>query len=362
MLLDIAGYYARNSADTYTSVAPSRLLDTRNGTGVPVGPVGAGGTLDLQIEGAGSLPASGIDSVVLNVTAVNATKGTYVSVFPTGFANGPLSSSLNVSPNRAVANLVISKVAAGGDVTLYNSVGSVDLLADVQGYYTSGAGQTFVPVPPVRVLDTRPAGALGANSAGTFLVAADQSRPATVVLNLTGVGPTANTYLSLFPTNVSIGVGKTSSTLNIGPRAVRANLAQTAVVPSGEPAEQVYNSVGAINVLADIGGYFSSEPELLPQTSVTLTAPSTASVGTFVDFTADATAAGPAVSTLAPGAHVTFVEAGVGVLGSATILSNGSATFSTSSLALGSHTVYAVVAAHDGIAGSTSAPVTITIS
>ena len=80
-------------------------------------------------------------------------------------------------------------------------------------------------------------------------------------------------------------------------------------------------------------------------------------------FSANAQAGGPTVASLAPGARVTFVEVGsVGVLGSGIIAGDGSASFSTNSLSVGTHTVYAVVAAHDGIAGSTSAPVTVTVT
>jgi hypothetical protein len=59
---------------------------------------------------------------------------------------------------------------------------------------------------------------------------------------------------------------------------------------------------------------------------------------------------------------VVFVEPGVGMLGTGSIAGDGSAHLSTTTLAVGSHTIYAVVAAHDGIAGSTSAPVTVTVS
>ena len=36
-----------------------------------------------------------------------------------------------------VANLTILKVGTGGEVQLYNSVGSVNLVIDVVGYFTS---------------------------------------------------------------------------------------------------------------------------------------------------------------------------------------------------------------------------------
>ncbi len=365
VLVDLEGYYVSGSGDLYTALPPARVLDTRNGTGTVVGQVGQSGTVDLHVAGAGGVPSSGVDAVVLNVTAANATASTFASVFPTGFAGGSSTSSLNVVPHTAVANLVITKVSSSGDVTLFNAAGSVDLLADVEGYYSTGGALSLVPVPPVRVLDTRSGFPLGPGAAGTgtFLFGANESRPGAVILNLTGDAPSASTFLSLFPVNVSIAVGRTSSTLNLNAHSVRANLAQVAVVPTGAPFEQVYNSVGSIDVLADIGGYFSAQPVRLPQTTVTLSGPATAASGTGFAFTANASAGGPAVATLAPGARVVFVDASTaGTLGSGIIAADGSATLPVSGLTIGAHTVYAVVAGIDGIEGSTSAPFTVTIT
>jgi hypothetical protein len=359
--VDLAGYYARDAGDLYTPVNPGRILDTRSGTGVAAGRVGPGGTITLHVEGAGGLPASGVDAVTMNVTAVNASASTHVSAFPAGFAGGALSSNLNVAPAKAVANMVITKVSAGGDVQFQNAFGSVDLIADVQGYYATGGGFSLAPVPPVRILDTRPGG-LGADSSGAFLVAAAGSRARAVVLNLTGVSPTAATFLSLFPFNVAVAVGRTSSSLNLDAHAVRANLTTTAIAAADPLTEVVYNRAGSIAVLADVAGYFSGQATRLAQTSVTLSAPATAAAGAGVTFSSVATTSGPSVVSLAPGATVTFVEAGVMVLGSGVVAADGTVHLSTSWSAPGTHSVYAVVDAHDGIAGSTSAPVTVTIT
>jgi len=355
--VDLAGYYTRTPSDLYTAVKPSRILDTRSGTGVAAGQVGPGQTITLHLTG--SLASA--DAVTLNVTAVNASAATHVSVFPAGFAGGAASSNLNVAPAHAVANLVITKVS-GGAVQFLNAFGNVDLVADVEGYYSTGSGGlTLSPVSPVRILDTRPSG-LGPDSAATFVVAAAGSRAQAVLLNLTGVSPTAGTFLSLFPFSVPVAVGRLTSSLNIDANAVRANLTTTTIDAADPLTERVYNRAGTIAVLADVCGYFSGQTNRLPQTSVTESGPTAAAFGASVAFSASATTSGPSVFSLAPGATVTFVEPGVGVLGTVPVASDGSAGFSTSSLSVGTHTVYAVVAAHDGISGSTSTPVTVTVS
>ena len=54
---------------TFHPLTPQRILDTRTGLGAPGARLGPGGTLSLQVAGAGGVPASGARAVVLNMTA-----------------------------------------------------------------------------------------------------------------------------------------------------------------------------------------------------------------------------------------------------------------------------------------------------
>ena len=134
----------------FTAVSPVRVLDTRVGVGAPRAKVVAGGAVTLAVPG---LPA-GATAVTLNVTATNVSGSGFVSVYPAGSAR-PGVSNLNVRPGVTVPNLVTVALGAGNAVTLYSSAGSLDLLADLAGYFTAGAGAGFTAVSPVRVLDTR---------------------------------------------------------------------------------------------------------------------------------------------------------------------------------------------------------------
>ena len=119
----------------FTSLAPSRVLDTRIGNGAPAAPVASGATLRLQVTGRGGVPATGVSAVVLNVTVTRPTATGYVTVFPDGTAQ-PNASNLNFVPGQTVPNLVVVKVGTGGMVDLTNmSPGSTHLVADVAGYY-----------------------------------------------------------------------------------------------------------------------------------------------------------------------------------------------------------------------------------
>ena len=85
------------------------------------------------------MPATNVAAVVFNLTAVSPTQGSYLTAFPAG-PNQPVVSNLNVDAGVTRANQVTVPVGTGGAVSLYNAFGSLDLLADVLGYYDSTNG------------------------------------------------------------------------------------------------------------------------------------------------------------------------------------------------------------------------------
>jgi hypothetical protein len=120
--------------------------------------VAAGGTVHLQVTGRGGVPASGVAAVVLNVTVKAPTKPGYVRLYGEG-ATEPGTLNLNYVAAKTVQNLVVAPVGAFGMVNLYNnSNGTVQLIADVSGYFRSGApiaAGAFGSLAPSRLLDTR---------------------------------------------------------------------------------------------------------------------------------------------------------------------------------------------------------------
>jgi hypothetical protein len=98
-------------------------------------PRSGGHAIRLQVTGRHPVPASGVTAVVLNVTAVGATASGHVTVYPDGTAL-PVASDLNFTRGQTIPNLVIVPVTDGA-VDLYNSSGSVNLVADLAGYYVT---------------------------------------------------------------------------------------------------------------------------------------------------------------------------------------------------------------------------------
>ena len=124
---------------SYVPLTPARLVETRpgratvDGAYAGAGPMAGGATLSVTVTGRGGVPATGVGAVVLNVTAVGPSGAGYLTVWPTGAAR-PLASNLNTVAGQTVANLVIAKVGANGQVNIYNGGGATDLVVDVAGW------------------------------------------------------------------------------------------------------------------------------------------------------------------------------------------------------------------------------------
>ena len=142
LIADVQGWFKAQTeplgaVSSYNPVAPVRALDTRDGTGTGgvSGPMGSGGVVMLQVAGTNGIPADGVTAVVLNVTVTNPTgPGSFLTVYPVPGPR-PLASNLNFTANQTVANLVVARVGPTGAVALYNNVGTVHMVADVQGWF-----------------------------------------------------------------------------------------------------------------------------------------------------------------------------------------------------------------------------------
>lgn len=247
-------------ASTYSAITPTRLLDTRKGTGEPgavAAPIPGDGSISLKVVDGTLIPA-GATAVALNLTAVVTRGFGYLSAYPHG-ASVPDVSTLNFLTGQTVANLVVVKVGTGGAIDLYNgSASPIDALADVSGYFlpsqTSNPQGAYVPLPaPERALDTRPNDTL-AGGATTSLSLTDHGVPSgvsAVVLNLTAVSPAESGYLAAYAEG---GKLPATSSVNFAPKQDVANLVVVPVSAAG--GVDIYNgSHGRVDVLVDISGY-----------------------------------------------------------------------------------------------------------
>ena len=157
------GASGSSSASVLVPIAPCRLVDTRPAP-LTVGsrntPIGAGQTVTFQVTGTNgecTIPAEAT-AIASNVTTVNPTAGSYLTVFPAD-ATRPNASNLNwtpsspPTPNQVTVGL--SSTGTAGQIKLYNLTGTIDVIIDIVGYY--------IPAPSGGT--TGPTGATGTNGA-----------------------------------------------------------------------------------------------------------------------------------------------------------------------------------------------------
>ena len=223
-----ANLYQYLSLASYVPLSPFRILDTRaTGGGGALGP---GAIRFVQVSGVGPTPVpDDATAFVLNITEVN---GTAVELADRLFAR-PEQQAERIEPELRGPHRHRQPCDCshpqGGAIDIYNALGTVNVLVDVEGYFEPQASTDyeglFHPIAPFRVCDTRlssptpfcsahgamgPEMAMAVNVTGASQIPTDGTA-GSVVVNLTGVAGSAATYLSLFPTDSSGGCQYTGS-------------------------------------------------------------------------------------------------------------------------------------------------------
>jgi RHS repeat-associated protein len=267
VIVDVQGYYDNTTGPAgsyFNPVSPSRILDTRYGTGTctpSCSTIPAWNAISVQAGGTGGVPPTGATAVAVNVTVVNPPAAGYLTLWAATDTQ-PSTSNLNYNAGNILSELVVVKLGTGtnGMISIYSGASNADVVVDVQGWYGSTGTNAFNTVPPVRVLDTRtclsPCGRLGAGATLDVQIGGQNNIPtnATVaVVNLTVVNPTAAGYLTAYQTGTT---RPTTSNVNFTAGQVLANMA---FVPLGTGTNAgkitLYAGISDTDVLVDIVGY-----------------------------------------------------------------------------------------------------------
>lgn len=255
----------------YFAMAAQRVLDTTDGTGgVPVGRVGANGVLSLQLAGTHGIPATGVRAVVLNVTAANPSAAGFLTVYPDQTTR-PDAPSVQYPRGRTVSNLVTVPVGANGAVDFFDSAGTVDVLADLEGYYVDGpafnGGGFLTSVRPQRLLNTRnandatqgaPIGPGGVVRLPVSQVAPAQAPVRAVVLHITATGATTSGSLTVYQD----GTTRPSAATLTFARGQRTS--DLVTVPATSGTVDVFNAAGSVNVIVDVEAYYAEPTVFQP--------------------------------------------------------------------------------------------------
>ena len=255
----------------YTAYGPVRLLDTRYGTGAPLKPVPANGTVTLPVAGyggAGGIPAD-VTAVVLNITVTNTHGSGFITAYDDGDPDGvPTVSNVNYVAGQTVPNLAIVPVGLDGDVDLTNGgtlAGNVDVIADVTGYFTQSPASGYTSLSPYRLVDTRsgtgaPKAQVGQNDTIAVQVAGQDggllpsSGITAVALNMTVTNPQGSGFLTAYPDNQPL---PNASNVNYSQKQTIAN---SVIVPVASDGKIDITNSGTLakgtDIVVDVVGYY----------------------------------------------------------------------------------------------------------
>ena len=245
LIADLSGWFL--NGDGLHTFTPQRAFDTRQ-TGFVL-------TTEtpyrLQVTGSFGLPASGVSSVLLNVTATGATAPGYITVWPCNQPQ-PYTSNLNYLPYQDIPNAVIATVDANGQVCFASSSPTF-LITDISGWFAQGTNLNVIT--PQRLFDTRPTKRV--STSPTYVLDLSATSPITpgaataLVLNVTATGAPKAGYATVWPCDQA---QPPTSNLNFGVNEDIPNLVITKVSASNTVC---FNASTPVHLIADLMGWFA---------------------------------------------------------------------------------------------------------
>ncbi|MEU4762476.1 hypothetical protein AB0H12_04430 [Actinosynnema sp. NPDC023794] len=137
VIVDIVGFYDDSSLSgglRFEPTVPSRIADTRAGQGWPSA---LGTATTATIVAPDPLAADDVWALATNVTAVQPTAPTFLTVWPAGYSGvgRPNTSNLNPAVGAIVPNAVQTMIGPEYGFHVYNNYGSTHILVDVVGTF-----------------------------------------------------------------------------------------------------------------------------------------------------------------------------------------------------------------------------------
>lgn len=233
-------------AGRFVPVAPTRLLDTRQGSGALAqnGSVTVSLTEDIDVDAL---------ALMVNVTSVGAAAPGFLTAHPAGTAPST-SSFLNPDGSGApeAASVILPTSPEG--VTIEASSGG-DVVVDLVGWFTGPSGDPssdglFVAAPPTRLLDTREV-APRIWRGGVRELASPVDGAAALVTNVTLDRADAPGFVAAFPAGTPV-----PGTSSVNARARNATVANMAVTPVSTRGTAYFANQGT-DVVVDMTGWFT---------------------------------------------------------------------------------------------------------
>ncbi len=257
------------SPGQYVPVTATRICNTQSGTGTQCSghTLGANGTLTVSVAGYASVPAIA-SSVWINLSVASPSASSNIIAYPTGLAT-PTGNTLNTTAGAWMANLVQVPLGSNGQISIWNGLGTVDIVVDVEGYVSpttgSSGGQMNLLQPNARICDTRTGNSTPCVGAGPF------ASGSTYTIQATGQGGIPSTGVQAVVIDVTVLPGSSAGWAVVWPygqsQPATSNISYLAsslitnrvMVPVGTNGKiNIYTSAGGMNYVVDANGWTSS--------------------------------------------------------------------------------------------------------
>ncbi len=238
----------------FQPVTPFRFADSRLNHGIGLLP--AGQHIRVKVAGTPGIPADAT-AVSASFTITEPIAGGFLTAYNC-LGGLPAVSTLNYERQQTVSNQAIVPLD-GGDVCLF-SLATAHIVIDINGYVAPSGTQTFSPVQPKRLLDTRNGAMLNAGvrmavpmTGGPSPVPAGATA---VAINLTAVQPSTDGWIRAFPCDQS-----EPDTSSVSARYTRVT-ASSVIVPLAADGTICLTSMMSSDVVIDVTGWFGSSAGL----------------------------------------------------------------------------------------------------
>ena len=261
VILDINGYFQvpGEGALQFYPLAPCRVFDTRNASGILGGPYLSGGQeRDFPVLASNCQVPSNAVAYSMNFTVVPVANKPliYLTVWPAG-QNQPEASTLNNPTATVVANAAIVSAGSGGAIAAYGNQ-DTHLIGDINGYFAEPGAQGlyFYPAFPCRVIDTRLSGGPfnGQRNPPINVAASPCGAPASAqdyVFNATVVPSAPLWFVTVWADGDPLPL---ASSLN----ALDAKITSNMAVAGNHNGKVDAYSLGTTQLILDISGYFAN--------------------------------------------------------------------------------------------------------
>ncbi len=131
IIVDVVGWFSGGDGTRAIPLTGTRVVDSRDGTGGWVGPIGPGQVRSFDPTVQGTLPVGA--AAVLDVVATDAAAAGWITVYPCG-APVPATSSVNVTPGVTATNVAVSALGTNGLICV-SSVIQTHVVIDVEASF-----------------------------------------------------------------------------------------------------------------------------------------------------------------------------------------------------------------------------------